>query len=92
MHADKPGQELVEEGLADLRAGRPSIVALLVATARTRLAATGIDVPHVETERPAHALYELLAAEDPASAHGRYNSLVRRLVSYLRAAEHAAAR
>lgn len=87
-----PGQDLVEEGLADLRAGRLSIAGMLVATARTRLAATGLDVPDVTAERPAHALYDLLAAENPLTAHGRYNALVRRLVSYLRAAEHAAPR
>jgi hypothetical protein len=87
-----PGRELVVQGLADLRAGRLSTSALLVAMARTRLAATGLDVPEVTSVRPGHALYELLATEDPATAHGRYNALVRRLVSYLRAAESATAR
>jgi hypothetical protein len=87
-----PGQDLVEEGLADLRAGGRTAAALLVATARMRLAATGVDVPDAGVQRPGHALYELLASEDPATAHGRYNALIRRLVSYLRAAEHATAR
>jgi len=36
---------------------------------------------------PEHRLYQLLSAEEPASAHSRYNALVRRLVSYERAAE-----
>ena len=31
-------------------------------------------------------LYELLHAKDPDSAHGRYNALIRRLVSFERAA------
>ena len=39
---------------------------------------------------PEHRLYELLAAEDSDSAHSRYNALVRRLVSYERAAESLA--
>jgi hypothetical protein len=36
-----------------------------------------------------HRLYELLRATDPDTAHGRYNALIRRLVSYERAAECA---
>ena len=31
-------------------------------------------------------LYELLHDEDPDSAHGKYNALIRRLVSFERAA------
>lgn len=31
-----------------------------------------------------HALYRLLAEDDPDAAHGRYNALVRRLVSFER--------
>jgi hypothetical protein len=32
-------------------------------------------------------LYALLARDDAPSAHGRYNALIRRLVSFERAAE-----
>jgi hypothetical protein len=39
--------------------------------------------------RAEHRLYALLAAEDSDSAHSRYNALVRRLVSFERAAECA---
>jgi hypothetical protein len=42
-------------------------------------------VPTVET--PEHRLYELLAREEPDSAHSRYNALIRRLVSLERALE-----
>jgi hypothetical protein len=91
-YQELPGQELVDRGIADLRTGHRSAAGLLVSMARTRLAAAGIDVPAVSTERPGHALFDLLASEDPAAAHGRYNALIRRLVSYLRAAEHARAR
>jgi hypothetical protein len=37
-------------------------------------------IPSSETR-----LYELLGRENPAAAHGRYNSLVRRLTSFERA-------
>jgi len=88
-----PGGRLVDEGLDDLRAGRPTAAALLVATGRQRLTALGIQVPEMPAvERPSHELYLLLAAEDPASAHGRYNALIRQLVSYARAADSATAR
>jgi hypothetical protein len=36
---------------------------------------------------PEHRLYDLLAQDDSDSAHSRYNALLRRLVSYERAAE-----
>ena len=87
-----PGQDLVEQGLADLHAGRRTAPSLLVAMARERLAGVGVQVPEAAVSRPGHDLYDLLEAEDALAAHGRYNALLRRLVSYVRAAEHAAAR
>jgi hypothetical protein len=39
---------------------------------------------------PEIALYLAIAAEDPDSAHSRYNALIRRLVSFERAAGCAA--
>jgi hypothetical protein len=36
---------------------------------------------------PEHRLYELLVAEDWQTAHSHYNALIRRLVSFERAAE-----
>jgi len=38
---------------------------------------------------PEGRLYERLATEDADSAHSRYNALIRRLVSFERAAECA---
>jgi hypothetical protein len=87
-----PGADLVASGLEDLAAGRETVAALVVSMARTRLRAVGIDVPTGPAERPSHRLYDLLAQEDPRAAHSRYNALVRRLVSFARAAEHARAR
>ncbi len=84
-----PGAELVEKGLADLGSGVESAEALLVAIGALRLRRLGLSVPD-SIEEPDHRLYELLASEDSDSAHARYNALVRRLVSFERAAECAA--
>lgn len=87
-----PGYDLFSSGVADLRAGRRSEAGLLVSLARTRLIDAGLDVPRATTDRPSHALYDLLADESPADAYARYNALLRRMVSFVRAAEHAASR
>lgn len=94
MNVDRtlPGHDLVQEGLDDLAAGRESAPALLVAMAAPRLRALGFDVPEGGGEQPSHRLYELLATETGGGAHSSYNALVARLVSFARAAEHAAAR
>lgn len=86
--ADLPGHELVAEGLVDLAEGRESESGLVVAMAAPRLRALGFDVPEGGGERPSHRLYELLA-EKGQGAHSRYNALVARIVSFVRAAEHA---
>ncbi len=80
-----PGYELVEAGLRDLAEGRRSVSALVVSIGAPRLRQLGFDVVS-PVEDAEHALYEMLAAEDADSAHGRYNALVRRLVSFERAA------
>lgn len=80
-----PGEEFVREGLDDLRAGRETVSALLVAIGAPRLRQLGLDVPQHKFTGPEHRLYLKLAAEDPDSAHSRYNALVRRLVSFERA-------
>ena len=85
-----PGAELVEAGLRDLADGHRSVEALLVLVGAPRLRRIGLGVPEDLEARPEHALYGLLAAEDPDAAHSRYNALIRRLVSFERAAECAA--
>lgn len=87
-----PGGDLVGEGLRDLDADRLTVAALLVRTAAPRLRTLGIEVPVAPPERSWHRLYDLLASEDAASAHGRYNALLRRVASFAHAAEHARAR
>ena len=83
-----PGSDLIEKGLTDRRQGVESIEALLVSIGAPRLVQLGIDVPDPipDAER---RLYERLHVENPDSAHGRYNALIRRLVSFERAAGRA---
>ncbi|MBX3470795.1 MAG: hypothetical protein KF878_28340 [Planctomycetes bacterium] len=86
--AGLPGHDLVRDGLADLARGEETVAALLVSIGAPRLRRLGFDVssPIADPER---RLYLLLAREDQDSAHGRYNALVRRLVSFEQAAERA---
>ncbi len=86
--ADLPGEDLVEAGLRDLEAGLESVEALLVSIGAPRLRQLGLSVPTPLVD-PELRLYELLRREDAAAAHSRYNALVRRLVSFERAAECA---
>jgi len=87
MIASLPGADLIEAGLRDLSTGRQTAEALLVAIGAPRLRRIGLALPENLPRNPEHRLYELLAKDNPDSAHSRYNALVRRLVSYERAAE-----
>jgi hypothetical protein len=82
-----PGGDLIERGLRDAARGEESVEALLVAIGGPRLRRLGLSVGRVDM--PEHRLYELLARTDPDSAHSRYNALLRRLTSFVRAAECA---
>jgi hypothetical protein len=83
-----PGGDLVARGLEDLAAGRESVEALLLLVGGPRLRALGFAVPETTLDpSPEHRLYDLLAATDEDGAHSRYNALIRRLVSFERAAE-----
>ena len=84
MDAALPGADLVTQGLEDLRHQRVTLESLLVSIGAPRLRLSGVEVP-APLDDPEHRLYALLAAEDSDSAHGRYNALVRRLVSFERA-------
>ncbi|MBA2476831.1 MAG: hypothetical protein H0V40_12860 [Actinobacteria bacterium] len=83
-----PGEELVLKGIADLERDVESVEALLVSIGAVRLSRLGLRVP-TALPAPEHRLYELLRRDEPDAAHSRYNALVRRLVSYERAAECA---
>ena len=84
-----PGADLIREGLRDLENGVESIPALLVLVGAPRLRDIGMEIVDPFDSRlfPEHRLYDLLAADDSDSAHSRYNALIRRLVSFERAAE-----
>lgn len=83
-----PGEELVRQGCSDLERRVRSAASLLVSLGAPRLARLGLRVVDPFPD-PEHELFALLAAEEPATAHSRYNALVRRLVSFERAAECA---
>ena len=80
-----PGAEIVAAGLSDLAARRETPESLLVSMAATRLGQLGYPVAEPFPE-PELRLWQRLSLDDPDAAHGRYNALVRRLVSFQRAA------
>lgn len=80
-----PGATLVERGIADLVAERESAEALLVSIGAPRLRSVGIELSS-PIPSPEHKLYRLLAREKGDAAHSAYNALIRRLVSFERAA------
>jgi len=89
MDAALPGHDLIEGGLRDLEQQRETVAALIVAIGAPRLRRLGLKIPDQLPTNPEHRLYDLLARDDSDSAHSRYNALIRRLVSFERAAECA---
>lgn len=79
-----PGGDLVDAGLRDLAARAATDESLLVSIGRPRLVQLGLDVP-AGLDDPEHQLYFLLSERFGNAAHGRYNALVGRLVSFERA-------
>jgi hypothetical protein len=83
---DLPGGDLIGAGLRDLGQRLETIPALLVSIGAPRLRRLGYAIP-TPIDDPERRLYTLLARDGAAGAHSRYNALVRRLVSFERAAE-----
>jgi hypothetical protein len=83
-----PAGSLIAAGLRDLRDSVESTAALLVSVGAMRLREAGVDVPP-EIEDAERKLYDALAREHADAAHGRYNALIRQLVSFERAVECA---
>lgn len=83
-----PGGTLVEAGLRDLAGGAETPEALLVSIGAPRLRRLGLAVPRA-LDSPEHRLYAMLESSGVASAHSRYNALIRRLVSFEHALECA---
>jgi len=80
-----PGANLVKRGAVDLAEGRESVEALLVSIGAPRLRSIGIELS-TPIASPEHKLYAVLAGEKGDGAHSAYNALIRRLVSFERAA------
>jgi hypothetical protein len=80
-----PGAGLVKRGAEDLDAGNESAEALLVSIGAPRLRSVGIELSS-PIPSPEHKLYQLLTREKGDAAHSAYNALIRRLVSFERAA------
>ena len=82
-----PGGERMLKGLQDWRAGQTTISSCLIAIAFGKFRNAGL----VEGESPIReaelVLYDLLRKEG-GNAYGRYNSLIRELVSFGRALAH----
>ena len=89
-----PGAELVASGIDALRRGELTAEALLVAVGARRLRAAGLEIPRVPElpDAPEQLLYAVVGAAHPREAHARCNGLIRRLVSFERALEHATRR
>lgn len=83
-----PGEDLIVQGLQDLSAARETLASLLVSIGAPRLSRVGYNVRN-PIKNAEHRLYDLLRTDDPDAAHSRYNALIRRLVSFERAAECA---
>ena len=80
-----PANDLIATGIHDLQYERETIPALLVAIGAPKLRSLGIEIPGDLPANPEHRLYDLLATNEPDSAHSKYNALIRKLVSYQRA-------
>jgi len=88
--AGLPGHRLIEEGLRELEAGTVGVGALLISIGAPRLARAGFPVPASarSVSEPELRLYALLGERGERDPYGRYNALVRELVSFERALEH----
>jgi hypothetical protein len=86
---DLPGADLVASGIEALRRGELTAEALLVAVGARRLRAAGVEIPKLpELPDPSElVLYGAVGRTHPRDTHARYNSLIRRLVSFQRALE-----
>jgi hypothetical protein len=80
-----PGAELISQGLEDLARGAETVEALLVSIVAPRLRLLGYSIGEGFPE-PELRLYRHLAERYGDGAHSRYNALIRRIVSFQRAA------
>lgn len=85
MTSELPGVEIIREGLRALARQESSVDAFLVSIAAPRLRQLGIRVPE-GLPHPEEALFDHLEEKHGDGAHSRYNALIRRVVSFARAA------
>ncbi len=81
-----PGADLIARGVADARAGKLTVFTCLLWIAMPTLEREGIippDCPTTPCVDPELTMYRLLQREG-GDAFGRYNALLRRLVSFQR--------
>jgi hypothetical protein len=79
-----PGGELIRRGLSDYAEGRVTPESCLLAVGWSRLERGGLSMPAktpVSFPEPEMQLYSLLRSEQ-GDAYSRYNSLLRRLISF----------
>jgi hypothetical protein len=79
-----PGGDLVDEGLADLAAGRTSAASLLVSLAAPRLRREGVPITNTQPD-PESRLYRLLSSAAGDLGYARYNAHLRLIVSFANA-------
>ena len=83
-----PGEELVRKGVEDLQAGRITVEACLVSRASPRLRKRGLFSPEATLVPDAELVLYRLLGESEKDPYSRYNSLLRRLVSFEHALDH----
>lgn len=79
-----PGGELIQRGLSDYAEGRVTPESCLLAIGWSRLQRGGLTMPAKSSWRfpePEMQLYNLLRSES-GDAYSRYNSLLRRFISF----------
>ena len=83
-----PGEDLILEGIEQLRRGEVTTASLLVSIGAGRIRAAGLNVPP-DLPDAGHRLYTMLRDAFGDDAHSKYNGLLRRLVSFEQALECA---
>lgn len=89
INAQLPFADIVQQGITDLRAGRLTAAAYIVAAARVPLREAGVRVPEPPAFEglPEHGLYtKLHETMDVFDAHSRYNAYMQGVVSFINAA------
>jgi len=77
-----PGGELVDAGLADLAGEHPTVPALTLLVAASRLRREGVPLPGMIRENPERELFRALERRNPTLAHARYLAHVEEISSF----------